>query len=440
MYLTLLALFFTAVQCRESLNFDFGWKFILGDEPSWSPIGECNSTLYNINMTGLQCMGLQHAGTFASSAECCAAGTSEGAAVWQWCSAEAGCTFVPGDCWIGEMSDCEHPNIGWISFGTNSTPSPAPSPPPPPPTCPRDYPCNDFDDSPWRTVNVPHDFVVEGAPVSTADRNHGYLPFNISWYRKHFTVTASWQGQPVWLDFDGVYRASDYWLNGVWIGHWDSGYAPFRYYLHNVSGAVLNYGPDSPNILTVRVDALSHQEGWFYEGGGVYRHVTLNTAPLLNLVPWGIYAPSVITGPISSPLGLAGQQTTTSVYFPVYVDIQHSGAASGGGNVTFSLTSTLLNADGLSVGMFTARGSLPPSGWIRVQSEINFSPDTIINLWSPSSPYLYTLNVNLSSAAGEDVETVSVGVRSAIFDANAGLLMNGLPLQIQGFSQHQDFG
>jgi beta-galactosidase/beta-glucuronidase len=93
---------------------------------------------------------------------------------------------------------------------------------------------NIYDDSKWRQINVPHDYVVEGEPNANADRNHGYLPFNISWYgaavdfmcpiripitcnrryRKHFTVDASWEGNLVYIDFDGVYRASDMYLNG----------------------------------------------------------------------------------------------------------------------------------------------------------------------------------------------------------------------------------
>jgi hypothetical protein len=119
--------------------------------------------------------------------------------------------------------------------------------------------------------------------------NHGFLPFNIGWYRKHFELPAGlamgrrgikcpppsaraqaqlqlyislsacpWRcalndstaygqasagGKSVYLDFDGVYRAADFWLNGVWIGHHESGYAPFRWYIHNVTGAALNTGP-----------------------------------------------------------------------------------------------------------------------------------------------------------------------------------------------------
>ena len=134
--------------------------------------------------------------------------------------------------------------------------------PPPPPTqpCPASPACANYDDSAWRQLNVPHDFIIEGTFTSTADRNHGYLPFNKSWSRKTFTVDASAAGSVVYIDFDGVYRASDYWLNGVFIGHAESGYVPFRWYIHNVTGAPLNYGGN--NVLAVHVDAESFQEGW----------------------------------------------------------------------------------------------------------------------------------------------------------------------------------
>ena len=82
---------------------------------------------------------------------------------------------------------------------------------------------------------MPHDFVVEGTFAENATENHGYLPFNIGWYRKHFTVDSTAEGSNVFLDFDGVYRAADFFLNGVWIGHHESGYAPFRFYIHNAT-------------------------------------------------------------------------------------------------------------------------------------------------------------------------------------------------------------
>lgn len=162
------------------------------------------------------------------------------------------------------MSSCVTKDPAWQSRGrkTNSARFQPAIPPPQP--CPQSPVCTAYQDEGWRQLNVPHDFVVEGTFSPNADRNHGFLPFNTSFYRKHFTVPASYKGMNVFLDFDGVYRAADFFLNGVYIGHHESGYAPFRIYLHNATGANLAYG--ASNVLAVYVDALSHQEGWFYEG------------------------------------------------------------------------------------------------------------------------------------------------------------------------------
>ena len=108
--------------------------------------------------------------------------------------------------------------------------------------------------------------MVEGAYSEDNDEEHGFLPFNVSWYRRHFTLDASQAGSVVWIDFDGVYKNSDVWLNGVYLGHHTSGYVAFRYFLHNVTSAddatqtpVLLFG-GGDNVLAVRVDALSVQE------------------------------------------------------------------------------------------------------------------------------------------------------------------------------------
>ena len=437
---SLLALTLVArVSARTTLSFDAAWEFILGDEPGWAP-ATC-SIPYDINVTGTRCDGLQSLGAFATAEACYSAACGEGLGLYQWCDAATGCTSgTNGSCWAGSLTDCAASNqtaAGWISYGTNAPPTPAPfnPAPPPPPTCPGDRACADYDDSAWRTVSTPHDYVDEGAPTPTADRNHGYLPYNFSWYRKHFNVDASWQGQPVWLGFDGVYRASDYWLNGVWIGHWESGYAPFNMYIHNATGATLNYGT-TPNVLAVRVDGATHQEGWFYEGSGIYRSVTIETAPALNLVPWGVYAPSLVTGAISSPAGLAGPQTASGALLSITLDVQNSGATAD----AYSYAVALVDATGATVATASGAGpTLPPGGWARNSTPLTL---TFANLWSVSTPYLYTLAVSLTATNAKTVDAVNVtvGVRSAIFDANKGFLLNGLPVQIQGFSQHQDFG
>lgn len=430
--------FFPVADAHTTVPFNSDWKYVLGDEPGWAP-SVCPYT-YDQNFTGIRCDGLISVGTFSTADECQAASCSAGIQLWQWCNIATGCVSgTNGSCWGGTISDCAASNgtgTGWVSYATAEQPVPTPfNPNPPPiPVCPGDRACVDYDDSAWRTVSTPHDYVVEGAPVATADRNHGYLPFNYSWYRRYFNVDPSWQGQPIWIDFDGVYRASDYWLNGVWIGHWESGYAPFRLYIHNATGTTLNYG--TSNVLAVRIDGVTHQEGWFYEGSGIYREVEISTAPAMNIVPWSVYAPSLITGVISSPNGLAGQQTAASSLVSVTVDVQNSGTVSD----SYSIVSTLLDASGTTVASKSIQGvALPPGGWARNATPLLLD---MTNLWSVSSPYLYTLSVALTATNSKTVDTVnvSIGIRSAIFDANKGFLLNGLPLQIQGFSQHQDFG
>ena len=132
-----------------------------------------------------------------------------------------------------------------------------------------------FDDSAWRPVQLPHDWVVDLPFSPEASHSHGYKTVgwqwpetSVGWYRKHFTVPADALGKPVSLRFDGIFRDSDIWVNGFWLGGEQSGYTTATY---NIA-EYLNYGGD--NIVAVRVDA-TFEEGWFYEGAGIYRHVWL---------------------------------------------------------------------------------------------------------------------------------------------------------------------
>ncbi|MBQ6073767.1 MAG: DUF4982 domain-containing protein [Bacteroidales bacterium] len=138
-----------------------------------------------------------------------------------------------------------------------------------------------FDDSSWKEVDLPHDWVVDLPFSPEASHSHGYKTVgwkwpqsSVGWYRKHFTVPAEAKGQPVSLRFDGIFRDSDIWVNGFWLGGEKSGYTTATYGI----AEYLNYGED--NVVTVRADA-TFEEGWFYEGAGIYRHVwlTVGDAP-----------------------------------------------------------------------------------------------------------------------------------------------------------------
>ncbi|MGH7970694.1 MAG: sugar-binding domain-containing protein, partial [Limisphaerales bacterium] len=147
-----------------------------------------------------------------------------------------------------------------------------------------------FDDQAWRVVHLPHDFIVEGTFSPDADRSHGFLPTTTGWYRKMFKLPVADKGRSVWLDFDGVYRDSLVWLNGHFLGRHSSGYTSFRYDISQVA----NYG--GQNVLAVHVDPR-HFEGWWYEGGGMYRHVWLNVADPLHVTPWGTFVTADLAEP-----------------------------------------------------------------------------------------------------------------------------------------------
>ena len=94
--------------------------------------------------------------------------------------------------------------------------------------------------------------------------SHGYLPYGIGWYRKHFNPPQQLASGPAsfWLDFDGMQTASTVWLNGALLGSHASGYTPSRYWL---TASQINWSGD--NVLAVKVDA-SKPDGWWYDGGG----------------------------------------------------------------------------------------------------------------------------------------------------------------------------
>ena len=142
----------------------------------------------------------------------------------------------------------------------------------------------DFDDRGWRELDLPHDWAVEAPFDERASNSHGskaigrnFPEHSIGWYRKTFSVPTSDLGKRISLEFDGVFRDSQVWVNGHYLGREESGYSSFAY---NVS-EILNYG--GKNVVVVRVDA-SLEEGWFYEGAGIYRHVWLvKTAPFTSI-------------------------------------------------------------------------------------------------------------------------------------------------------------
>jgi beta-galactosidase len=277
-----------------------------------------------------------------------------------------------------------------------------------------------FDDSKWRSLNLPHDWAVELPFVRDEVQNsHGFKPLgrrypetSVGWYRRSFDIPESDKGRRIWVEFDGAFRDVLIFVNGCFIGRNDNGYAPFQFDLTDF----LAYG--KKNYIVARVDA-SFGDGWFYEGAGIYRHVWLTKTDALFLGQWESYVRSEVAGN-SATLTLGtivrneGRQAETAKVKWQIVD------PSGKTVANVEALAQSVAADGAV--SFGATAKLP-------------SP----SLWSVDAPNLYYAIVTVESGGkARDAERVSFGVRTAKFTADKGFFLNGKSVKIQGTCNHQD--
>ncbi len=303
-------------------------------------------------------------------------------------------------------------NVGGAGgIGATFLQSGAPLPPPPPAVS---GPASaNFSDAAWRGVHLPHDFIIEGRFDAQSDASHGFLPKGAGWYRKSFVLPRADKGKALWLEFDGVYRDSIVWLNGRQLGRHRSGYTSFYY---DISQAA-RYG--GLNMLAVFADARQN-EGWWYEGGGIYRHVYLTKLAPLHLAHWGT---SVVAAPSSD---------FKSAQIALNIAVENTGLA-----VPCTLDMAILDPSGQQVaalreGTVAAPGEHSPQ--LRSLSLAN------PRLWSPDAPNLYTLRTTLRQKGRiVDETSTTFGIRSLRWDANLGFFLNGKPFKIQGTCNHQDF-
>lgn len=283
-----------------------------------------------------------------------------------------------------------------------------------------------FDASGWKRVDLPHDWVVDLPFAPGASHSHGYKTVgykypetSVGWYRKTFTVPIEDDGKHIYLQFDGIFRDARIWVNGFYLGHEPSGYATQTY---NIT-EYLNYGGE--NLITVRADATL-EEGWFYEGAGIYRHVWLNKTAPLHVAPFGTF--------VHSRLDVGNEGA--------FVEVETTVENSGLQPTEYSLLHVLLDADGKEVTRKEVKGTelLPKerhtsNGLMHVGD----NDEETLHLWTPDTPYLYTLLTEVhQNGRLVDTYTTSTGIRSIAFDADRGFLLNGQPLKLKGVNMHQD--
>jgi beta-galactosidase len=280
-----------------------------------------------------------------------------------------------------------------------------------------------YDDSAWRTLDVPHDWSIELLPVigpgTGTDAGTGFLQGGLGWYRKTFTLPSSMAGKKISIEFDGVYMDSYIYLNGQLLGNHPYGYTGFSFDLTDLAYT----DGVTPNVIAVKVQNQLPSSRW-YSGSGIYRNVRLIVTDDIHVKRWGTF----VTTPDL-------ENTILDGYANVHVKTDVTNE--GGETQTVELVSKIKDADGNVVAQATSNASLGAQDYT-FEDDIRVESPT---LWSFDNPYLYTLESNLV-VDGNVVDTyaTSFGIRYFKIDPNEGFSLNGKYAKIQGVNLHHDLG
>ncbi|AUD06865.1 glycoside hydrolase family 2 TIM barrel-domain containing protein [Spirosoma pollinicola] len=284
----------------------------------------------------------------------------------------------------------------------------------------------EYDDSGWRRLRLPHDWSIEDLPgqgseaivgpfskTSVGATSTGYAVGGTGWYRKTFTLKSAYQAKNISIQFDGVYRNVDVWLNGHHLGYHAYGYTPFVFDLTPYLRPA-----DQPNVLAVRVRNEGQNTRW-YTGSGIYRHVWLTIAEPVHLAPWGI----VITTP---------QVSSKAAQVQISTNVKNDQASAAQVTVQVSLQTS----DGQFVKDIKKTVTLTDQAI--VTQTLSIPQPT---LWSVDTPYLYRATITIwQNNRKVDSLSSQFGIRTIHFDAQTGFTLNGRRILLKGGCVHHDNG
>ena len=259
-----------------------------------------------------------------------------------------------------------------------------------------------FDDASWEEVQVPHDWVATLPYAPEASHSHGYKTVgwkypetSVGWYRKLVKIGEEDLGKQIELRFDGIFRNAQVWFNGFYMGTEPSGYATQIYDIT----PYIKYGED--NLICVRADA-SLEEGWFYEGAGIYRDVWLEKKALVSVAPFGTF----VYAKLRKPYTVAELVVETEVKNNSLKDSR------------CDVSQRLLDAEGKEVAK-----SAPQALCLKAKETVGCKQQFTVSqpqLWSTTDPYLYQVETTVmqdGQVVGVNLHQDHAGVGSAIPDA-----------------------
>ena len=270
-----------------------------------------------------------------------------------------------------------------------------------------------YDDSEWGDVSLPHDFVSFQPIVEDANVSQGYRKRGIVWYRNVLRFDKADDGLHIELQLDGIATNATVWFNGTLVDRNWSGY----------NSAYIDLTPyatfgEMLNSLVVRVDATA-MEGWWYEGGGIYRDAWIVKRQPQHIVTDGVFA-----HPIKDDNGwhIPAEVTVNNI-----ADDRHS----------VDILCDLLDSDGSVI--HSARQTVDILPLRDATATFDLAAPPSPRLWTTDAPNLYTVRTRLYSGAGLVDEVITTcGFRTQRFDADKGFFLNDQALKIKGVCIHQD--
>lgn len=278
---------------------------------------------------------------------------------------------------------------------------------------PDDYSSGELCTETWINVNLPHDFVISGTFSKDCNSTLGYLPYGCGWYRKHFRVTDMDRGRRLVLYFEAVANNCVVYCNGSPILRNSCGYNSF---FADITDFV-RYETD--NVIAVFVDATEH-EGWWYEGGGIYRHVWLYKTDPVHVAPWGVF--------------IKPCKTDAGWILAIETELINDSGTAQDTRIMHTIRSR--DGDVAAVG----EGGLSVDGWDSGKCSVSL-PLADAHLWDPDDPYLYTCETTVYiHDTAVDTVTDRFGCRTFVCDPAHGLFVNGKHVKIRGVCGHYDCG
>ncbi len=271
-----------------------------------------------------------------------------------------------------------------------------------------------FNDSQWRSLNLPHDWGIEGPFMMDLENETGKLPWaGIAWYRKAIDIPQYWEGNRFYLDFNGVMSRPKIYVNGELAGEWKYGYSSFRIDIT----PYVRLG--SRNTIAVRVDNPPKSSRW-YPGGGIYRHVYLTVSNPVHIENWGVF----VKTPVVSKESATVETETTLVN---YTDKE----------ITPIIRKNILKGDEVVATHETEARPIPSGGKGTTVSQLEVKSPA---LWDIGAPHLYTMKTTvIVDGKTVDIRETSFGIRKIEWKPD-GFYLNDNKIKIKGVCQHADLG